>query len=305
MSLLDIEVKNNFVPPQGKDIEIVERKGIGHPDTLADGIAECASIAYSLHCLDNFGAVLHHNLDKVYIGGGKINIDFGHGEIVKPVIVDFNGRLSKSFGIERIDYQEILKKAALEHLKKSLPFMDRDKGLEFRFSTTDHSVKSFWFSPRDVKDIPDFYDPVSNDTSTCIGFWPLSPMELAVLRLEEFFYDKNESPKFNFVGQDIKVMGIRMKDEAHFVVTIPFIATNTPNSRFYRDIINEFQEKLTTIARETVGSVYRSNVCLNNERGYYLLLGGSCIELGEEGVVGRGNKSRGIIPSMRSWSMEA
>ncbi|MET7278839.1 methionine adenosyltransferase [Kribbella sp. NPDC005582] len=44
---------------------IVERKGIGHPDTLADHLAERLSRAYSRYTLDHFGAVLHHNFDKL------------------------------------------------------------------------------------------------------------------------------------------------------------------------------------------------------------------------------------------------
>jgi S-adenosylmethionine synthetase len=39
-------------------VEVVERKGSGHPDTLADGVAEAISRAYSRYCLDAFGAIL-------------------------------------------------------------------------------------------------------------------------------------------------------------------------------------------------------------------------------------------------------
>ena len=50
--------------------EFVERKGEGHPDTLADGLAEHLSVKYSNYTLKNFGAVLHHNFDKVGLLGG-------------------------------------------------------------------------------------------------------------------------------------------------------------------------------------------------------------------------------------------
>ncbi|MEM7826325.1 MAG: methionine adenosyltransferase, partial [Candidatus Aenigmatarchaeota archaeon] len=45
------------------EIEIVERKGIGHPDTLADALAENLSVAYSNYTLQQFGLILHHNFD--------------------------------------------------------------------------------------------------------------------------------------------------------------------------------------------------------------------------------------------------
>jgi hypothetical protein len=52
------------------DIAIVERKGWGHPDTLADHLAERLSRAYSRYTLERFGAVLHHNHWKTY-GSGR------------------------------------------------------------------------------------------------------------------------------------------------------------------------------------------------------------------------------------------
>lgn len=66
-----------------REFEIVERKGLGHPDTLSDGLAESISIAYSLFCLEKYGAILHHNVDKIAIQGGQATIDFGCGEMIK------------------------------------------------------------------------------------------------------------------------------------------------------------------------------------------------------------------------------
>jgi S-adenosylmethionine synthetase len=57
-------------------VEVVERKGAGHPDTLADGVAEAISRAYSRYCLDGFGAILHHNTDKTSLLGGAAHVRF-------------------------------------------------------------------------------------------------------------------------------------------------------------------------------------------------------------------------------------
>ena len=51
--------------------EVVERKGIGHPDTLADGISESISRELCNQYLEEFGQILHHNVDKVLIIAGK------------------------------------------------------------------------------------------------------------------------------------------------------------------------------------------------------------------------------------------
>ena len=83
--------------PAGQPVEVVERKGLGHPDTLADALAERMSVAYSRHCLERFGAVLHHNLDKLYLRGGHCQIGLGTFEMTDPVTLTIGGRVSSSF----------------------------------------------------------------------------------------------------------------------------------------------------------------------------------------------------------------
>jgi S-adenosylmethionine synthetase len=77
--------KNVFVsfltgksPHQGR-IEVVERKGVGHPDTICDNIAEQVSIALSKYYLDEFGTVMHHNVDKGLLVGGIARPSYGGG----------------------------------------------------------------------------------------------------------------------------------------------------------------------------------------------------------------------------------
>ena len=72
-----LTINKQYVNPEEKDFEIVERKGVGHPDTLADALAEEISRVYSKYCLEKFGAVLHHNIDKLYIGAGWNTNSFG------------------------------------------------------------------------------------------------------------------------------------------------------------------------------------------------------------------------------------
>ena len=57
--------------PEELDIEIAERKGAGHPDTLCDLIAEETSRALCLFYIDEAGAVMHHNVDKALLVGGE------------------------------------------------------------------------------------------------------------------------------------------------------------------------------------------------------------------------------------------
>jgi hypothetical protein len=58
------------LPSLDEAVEVVERKGLGHPDTICDALAEiCDALAEALSqalCREyrnRFGAILHHNVD--------------------------------------------------------------------------------------------------------------------------------------------------------------------------------------------------------------------------------------------------
>ena len=72
----NIKVEELFQTPIEKQrIELVERKGIGHPDSISDGLAEAVSRALCREYIDKCGAVLHHNTDETQISR-KDNLSF-------------------------------------------------------------------------------------------------------------------------------------------------------------------------------------------------------------------------------------
>jgi S-adenosylmethionine synthetase len=289
--------------------EVVERKGIGHPDTLADGLAEYISNSYSKYCLKEFGAVLHHNIDKTTILGGLTDLDFGKGEVKDKIRVIINGRMSKSFGGRKIDIQSIQQVAVKEYLESVLPHLDFDNWVEVITMTTDYSHNPKWYSPETLFDLPELRKPLANDTVTVVSYFPLSFTENLTLLVEGFFYIDNQ-PKYTFVGQDIKVMAVRRENLVDLTVCIPFISTLIENKQVYLNNIETIKNELYSYINSINIDNYIVNIRVN---GYddsecesaYLLLTGSCIEGGEEGVVGRGNKSNGIISSFSPYTMEA
>jgi S-adenosylmethionine synthetase len=44
-------------------VEVVERKGLGHPDTICDALADTLSRNLCREYRSWFGEVLHHNVD--------------------------------------------------------------------------------------------------------------------------------------------------------------------------------------------------------------------------------------------------
>ena len=87
-------------PDEGK-VEIVERKGLGHPDTICDALAEQFSVRLCRYYLDRFGVVLHHNVDKALLVGGSASPVFGGGKVHTPIEIYLAGRAVTRAGQNR------------------------------------------------------------------------------------------------------------------------------------------------------------------------------------------------------------
>ncbi len=312
------ETSSDIIFPDKLPTEVVERKGIGHPDTLADGIAESTEIAYANYCLENFGIILHHNLDKAMLLGGLCLQKFGGEEFTKPIKLLFMGRASRSFGFHEIPLEDIQRTSAQDYLSRVMPHLDTNNSSMYEATTltTTNSTRPYWFNPRTISDLPEYTDssPKANDTATMISYWPMTNTEKLVLDLEGYFYENNDVglpvPRFDYIGQDIKVMAVRNNNLINVTISIPQITTNTQNEKIYFERENYIQNLLQDYAEMLVDDRIdvRVNVnpqTKNNNPRPYLVTSGSCIDFGEEGAVGRGNKTHGIISSFRPNTMEA
>ena len=315
---MDLYIKENSINPDQLPIEIVERKGLGHPDTIADGIAEAVSVEYSKYCLENFGVILHHNVDKILVLGGRCKLEYGQGELLKPFQVIVGGRMSRSFDGRKIDIKAIQAKVVKYYFKKVLPRMNEDKDLKFCSFTTSSSRIPYWFSPRNIDDLPEYKNPHANDTATIVGFWPLSILEQMVLASERYFYDFGQKPcmRFDFVGSDIKIMALRRKKEAKLILCVPFQVDKINNQKEYFERKETIERGLQEFLKEKFGGLLNIAVKINtqdqrvknnDDMGYgrYLTVVGSALDYGEEGVSGRGNRCRGLISVMRLSTVES
>jgi hypothetical protein len=77
------------IQPSIGDVEIVERKGLGHPDTICDALAETFSRNLCRAYLDRCGEILHHNVDKALVCGGRARPAFGGG-VVEALLSGFD-----------------------------------------------------------------------------------------------------------------------------------------------------------------------------------------------------------------------
>ncbi|MEK7538737.1 MAG: methionine adenosyltransferase [Patescibacteria group bacterium] len=323
--------KNNlFISASGKpciddtDYEVVERKGIGHPDTLCDTIAEKVSQAYSQYCLDHYGIILRHMVDKIALSGGSAKVKFGGGEMQMPIRLYLNCRFTRTYQNETIPYLEIVTDVVRKHFGEVLPLLDLDKwlmivnnthfapgpGVVYEADGSTLNERQFFFEVPQ-KEFAVFHDNSlrSNDTSTTVSYSPLSVTEKIVILAENTLNSKEFKKLYPFVGSDIKVMARRIQKKVGITACVPFIALHTPDKEFYAQKLALLEQLIKELVLNQYKN-YEVSVSLNtrdnpSKSDYYLTLTGSAIESGDEGVVGRGNRYNGIIPFTRHMSIEA
>ena len=161
--------------PADRDVEICEHKGLGHPDTITDAVCEAASRELSLAYRSTYGTILHHNVDKGLLVGGRSESRFGGGRILAPARIIIAGRATRID--ERVDPATTAIAAAKRHLSSELGF----PGTSFEVSTAigegAANLKEIFARQGEI--------PLSNDTSIGVGFAPYTALEAAVLATAE------------------------------------------------------------------------------------------------------------------------
>ncbi len=282
-----------------QDVEIVERKGIGHPDSIADGLSESVSRALCKMYLKKYGHILHHNTDECQIVGGQSAPAFGGGVVLEPAQIILVGRATTEVDGERLPYRAVAIKAARDYLKKHCSHLDVDTDVTLECRIGQGSV--------DLRGVYDTGKFLSNDTSFGCGFGPLSETERIVLETEQFINGrlKKSMPE---VGEDVKVMASRLKDKIHLTIAAAMVGSEIPDKSHYKSVVKELGEKAYNHAshftkREIQVDV---NTADDYKKGnYYLTVTGLSMENGDDGSVGRGNRANGLITPYRPMSMEA
>ncbi|AJE04029.1 methionine adenosyltransferase [Geobacter pickeringii] len=286
-------------------VEIVERKGTGHPDSICDAVVDAISVALSRAYLRTFGQVLHHNIDKSLLAAGRVEKGFGGGRVTGPMELIIGDRATFAMGGEEIPVAEIAVDTARQWFRDNLRFVDPDEHVTFRLVLAPGSpeLTDIFARPGAVR--------VANDTSAAVGYWPLSPTERAVLSLERFLNSPSFKERFPETGEDVKVMGLRTGTDLELTVAMPLIARFIGSEGEYfarreviRRAIGSFVEALAGFGRREV-SLNALDEPGRGLGGVYLSLLGTSAEDADSGQVGRGNRVNGIIALGRPLGTEA
>ncbi len=290
------------------DVELVERKGLGHPDYIADAIAEEVSKALSRYYLENFEHILHHNVDKVLVVGGQADVWFGGGNVLRPIYILVAGRATTSVRVDGEEKQvpvgSIVLKAAREWLSKNFRFLD----------VTSHVVIDYRIG-RGSADLVRLIEekakyPGANDTSLGVGFAPLTETERIVYGVERYLNSSEVKARIPAIGEDIKVMGLRQGNTLRLTVAVAIVSRFVHSVEEYREVKEKIKEEIERFASRTTNMEIHAEVNTGDDlskgrAGAYIVVTGTSAEHGDDGATGRGNRAGGLITPMRPMSMEA
>ena len=295
-----------FPPVAALPVEIVERKGIGHPDTICDALAEELSRTLSRHYLDRFGLILHHNVDKGLLCGGRARAVFGGGEVLEPIEIFLTGRATDSVLGATVPVEELAVECSRRWLKEHLRHLDAERHVRLHCHIRPGSAELTELFRRQRQDPARV--PLANDTSCGVGYAPLDTLEKVVLQVENHLNSSAVKAACPAIGEDIKVMGVRRGEAVALTVASAMVARHVTDLPAYFAAKAQVADFARTAARQTgAGEV---EVAVNAADGdtaesLYLTVTGTSAEAGDDGEVGRGNRVNGLIAFYRPMSMEA
>lgn len=292
-------------PMSARRFEIVERKGLGHPDSICDAVMEEAARTVVREYLGRFGRVLHFNLDKALLSAGAATPRFGGGTVDEPMLFVYGDRAVHEHEGLRIPLAEIVEHTARRWLKSHLPTLDPAKHVVFQCELRRGSpeLSRLYASPEAA---------AANDTSTGVGFAPLTETERLVIEAEQYLNGTPFKSRFPETGQDVKVMGVRHDASLKLTIALAFIDRRLRDEATYLRRKEEVKADVTRHLEARLEQVQALAIRVNTldepglgEQGAYLTVTGTSAESADSGQVGRGNRLQGFSAATRPWSAEA
>jgi S-adenosylmethionine synthetase len=299
--------KGDYLPVEEREVEIVERKGIGHPDTICDLVCESVSQALSQYYLKRFGKVLHHNLDKGLLVAGRSQPKFGGGKILEKIKIIVAGRATDRVGKIKIPVKKIAEKASKECLKRivnSSKNMVENFKVFVDYKTGAANLQEVFKRSNEIA--------IANDTSFGIGHGPYSRAEILTLKIANFLNSQKFLKKYPFFGTDIKVMTLREKNGVILTIPAAYIDKYIKSPKDYfekKEIVEKeierYVKRISNFKKVKIDHNTLDNPNAKSEGEIYLTVLGLSAEQGDDGQVGRGNRVSGLITPCREMSLEA
>lgn len=295
----------NQTPLEDQPIEICERKGLGHPDSICDSMMDRISVALSEEYLKRFGRILHHNIDKGLLVAGEIETKLGGGKVVKPMLMVFGDRATFAAGSDKVPVEDIVLNTAKRWFKENLHMIDPEKHVKYQIELK-----------RGSDALTDIFNRQSNymganDTSAAVGFAPMTTTERIVLETERFLNSTDFKKRHPETGEDVKIMGMRKNSHLNLTVAIAFVDRYVDSETSYFSRKEEIKRELLDFVHKQAQidsldiNINTADVPGRGLPGMYLTVLGTSADGADCGQVGRGNRVNGIIPLNRPTCSEA
>lgn len=289
-------------------MEIVERKGIGHPDTVCDIVSDLTMSAYSEALGKKLGGVPNGSFDKVAVAGGVAILGFNACEVVTPPTYYLLGKAMEVDG--STDYMEPIFRGSVDHAVKTIFGLEVLEGYRPNITVdvnsgigAEHDADFYKAGRKSLNSLWDYR--LSNDTVACSGWYPFTKHERLTVTLENFINGEEFKGAFPETGTDVKILTRYIDNETYLTICIPFIAKATPSELFYTAKKREIESVISNYVNERVG---KATIALNTKdipgKGY-LTVYGSAMDKGDRGMTGRGNRYPGLISVTRPSGVEA
>jgi S-adenosylmethionine synthetase len=301
MSLLLEELHQN--PVACHRFEVVERKGLGHPDSVCDALVEAVSVELNAMYRQQIGTIPHYNIDKALLAAGQCDKNFGSGRVVRPMELIVGDRATFEVGGKALPVVDTVRNGVDRWVGANLPHVRFGFDLQVR-----HVLAAGSEELRGI--FAETQAPVaSNDTSATCGYAPLSPTEKLVLAVERYLNGKEFKATFPDTGQDVKVLAQREDERVAVTVAMPFLcgAIDSEHTYFQRKeaVLAELVEHFSAQPLDITWRLNSLDRRGSGVAGVYLSVTGTSAEDADSGQVGRGNRVNGLIPLSRPSGREA
>lgn len=305
MTARNIVVENpQRLPVEEQEVEVVERKGLGHPDYICDAVVEHISTELNRAYEREFGSIQHYNIDKGLLIAGESVPQLGGGQIVKPMTFIIGDRATYEWMGKSLDVDRLVQETAARWFETHLRFVEPSTDVIIRSTLAEGSPE--------LTDIFHREFIGANDTSAAVGYAPLSTTETIVLETEKYLNSPEFKALFPASGEDIKVMGVRRGRQLFVTVAMAFVDRFVQSESAYYSTKRQIMDALRDFTAQRKGNLRAVDITLNNldepgrgTSGMYLTVTGTSAESGDSGQVGRGNRVNGLIALNRPMGTEA
>ena len=291
------------VHPDAREVEVVERKGRGHPDSICDAVAEAFSISLTRAYHARFGTILHHNVDKILLAAGSSAPRFGGGEVTAPMEIYLGGRATSLADAVEIPIADIGAASTRAWLRANLHAFDAERHVRVHTVVRPGSraLTTLLKTGQSAR-------IVANDTSIGVGYAPSSRLERVVLAVERALTSPDAISAHPVIGEDVKVMGVRRGREIDITIACAIVDRHVRGLSDYTDATALVARTARQVAQDMHDGEVRVaiNAADNLAAGdTYLTVTGTSAEAGDDGQVGRGNRVGGLITPSRPMTIEA